>query len=306
MNFEKMYSTIDAHVAGEAFRIVTQSPIRLSGEDIHAQHEELKNNFSNEKNLLLNEPRGHRGIHGCVVVPSRAADFSLLFFNHQGVNNFKYEALFATVTALLETGNLAHSAEGLYKVETVNGIYTLKALVENQEVTSISIEMDSCTEVKADPDYTFLCMDEDRNYFLYTLPDSIPGIELEHLAELNQWGLDRTTELTNQNHSFAGVVVVESDPATPGKVRSVTFEKDGYILRSPGVDSTVAILAATSEKQDSPSEIENTSIFGSSLVAKKVAGDERRILVETKAFTTGSHEFIFDQEDPLKEGFLLV
>lgn len=306
MNFEKMYSTIDTHVAGEAFRIVTQSPIRLSGEDIHAQHEELKNNFLNEKNLLLNEPRGHRGIHGCVVVPSRAADFSLLFFNHQGVSNFKYEALFATVTALLETGNLAQSADGLYKVETVNGIYTLKALVENQEVTSILIEIDSCTEVKADPNYTLLCMDEDRNYFLYKLPDSIPGIELEHLAELNQWGLNRTTELTNQNLSYAGVVVVESDPATPGKVRSVTFEKDGYILRSPGVDSTVAILAALSQKEDSLSEIENTSIFGSSLVAKKVAGDEPRILVETKAFTTGSHEFIFDQEDPLKEGFLLV
>ncbi|MDW0110698.1 proline racemase family protein [Sporosarcina aquimarina] len=306
MNYEKMYCTIDAHVAGEAFRIVTQSPIRLSGADIHAQHEELKNNFSNEKNLLLNEPRGHRGMHGCVVVPSRAADFSLLFFNHQGVSNFKYEGLLATVTALLETGNLTQSADGLYKVETVNGIYTLKALVENQEVTSISIENDSCTEVKADPDYTLLCIDEKRNYFLYQLPASIRSIELEHLAELNQWGLDRTTELTNDNLSYAGVIVVESDPATPGKVRSVTFEKDGYILRSPGVDSTVAILAALSQKEGSQCEIENNSIFGSSLVAKKVAGDESRYFVETKAYVTGSHEFIFDQEDPLKEGFLLV
>lgn len=306
MNYEKMYNTIDTHAAGEAFRIVIQSPIRLSGDDIQAKHDELKNNFSNEKNLLLNEPRGHRGMHGCVVTPSRVADFSLLFFNHQDVSNFKYEGLLATVTALIETGNLNQSADDLYKVETVNGIYTVKALVENQEVTSVSIESESCSEIETNLDYTVVRVDNDRNYFLYTLPDSIPGIELEQLAKLNRWGLERTTELKNENINYSGIVVVESVPFLPGKIRSVTFERDGYILRSPGVDSTFAILTALGQKENSESEIENHSIFGSSLTAKRIAADEYRFSLETKAFITGSHEFIFDQDDPLKEGFLLA
>ena len=34
MNFGKMFTTIDTHVAGEAFRIVTNSSIKLHGENI--------------------------------------------------------------------------------------------------------------------------------------------------------------------------------------------------------------------------------------------------------------------------------
>lgn len=306
MNVEKMYSTIDTHVAGEAFRIVIQSPIRLHGSDVQANHDELKNNFTNEKNLLLNEPRGHRGMHGCVVAPSQTADFSLLFFNHEDVSNFKYEGLLATVTALIETGNLDKSADEFYKVETVNGIYTVKAIFESQVVTSVSVESEACSETNANQDYVSVSIDNARNYLLYTLPDSIPGIELEHLAALNRWGLEKTTKLTSDNIDYAGVVVVESVPSSPEKIRSVTFEKDGYILRSPGIDSTFAILTSLANKGAGQSEIENESIFGSSLTAKKLSVDEHRFSVATEAFVTGAHEFIFDQDDPLKDGFLLA
>lgn len=306
MNFEKMYSTIDTHVTGEAFRIVIQSPIRLHGSDVQANHEALKSNYTNVKNLLLNEPRGHRGMHGCVVAPSQTADFSLLFFNHKDVNNFKYEGLLATVTALIETGNLDESADEFYKVETVNGNYTVKAIVENQEVTTVSIESEACSEINANPDYVSVSVDNARNYLLYTLPDNIPGIELEHLAALNRWGLEKTTKLTSDNIDYAGVVVVESVPSSSDKVRSVTFEKDGYILRSPGIDSTFAILTSMVNKGAGQSEIENESIFGSSLTAKKITEDALRFSVETEAFVTGAHEFIFDQDDPLKDGFLLA
>lgn len=301
-----MYSTIDTHVAGEAFRIVVQSPIRLHGEDVQANHDELKNNFTNEKSLLLNEPRGHRGMHGCVVAPSQTADFSLLFFNHVDVSNFKYEGLLATVTALIETGNLNKSTDGFYKVETVNGIYSVKARGENQEVTSVSIESEACSEINTNSEFVSISVDNARNYLLYTLPDSIPGIELEHLAKLNRWGLEQTTKLNGDNIDYAGVIVIESVPSTPDKIRSVTFEKDGYILRSPGIDSTFAILTSLANKEDDRSKIENESIFGSSLTAKKLSEDALRFSVEIEAFVTGAHEFIFDQDDPLKDGFLLV
>lgn len=301
-----MYNTIDTHVAGEAFRIVIQSPIRLNGDDIQAQHHQLQNGFTNEKNLLLNEPRGHRGMHGCVVVPSRIAEFSLLFFNHQDVSNFKYEGLLTTVTALIETGNLNETEDGLYKVETVKGIYTVKALVENQEVTSVSIESESCSVIESNPDYTAVRVDNDRDYLIFRLPDTIPGIELEYLAELNRWGLGKTTELNRENIDYAGVVVVNLIPSYPGKLQSVTFEKDGYILRSPGVDSTFAILTALLEKAADQSKIENHSVFGSALTVNKVTEGSTRFSVKTEAFVTGSHEFIFDQDDPLKEGFLLA
>ena len=306
MNFEKMYNTIDTHVGGEAFRIVTQSPIAFLGGDVQANHDELQRNFTNEKHLLLNEPRGHRGIHGCVVVPSSNANLQLLFFNHEAVMNFKYEGLLATVTALIETGNLKRTADDCYQVETVHGIYTVKANVERQEVVAVAIESEACSVVNANPEYVTVQVDNARNYLLFTLPDSIPGIELEHLAALNNWGIDKTAELTKENVEYAGVVLVESGTSLGQKVRSVTFEKDGYILRSPGVDSTFAILTSLLNTPGGPSEIENNSIFGSSLTAKVLVEGACRFSLETEAFVTGSHEFIFDQDDPLKDGFLLV
>jgi proline racemase len=42
------------------------------------------------------------------------------------------------------------------------------------------------------------------------------------------------------------------------------------------------------------------------LTSKVLKGGDYRYSVETEAFVTGSHEFIFDQDDPLKEGFLLA
>ena len=83
-------------------------------------------------------------------------------------------------------------------METVNGIYSVKAIVENQEVTSVSIESEACSEINANPDYVSVSVDNARNYLLYTLPDTIPGIELEHLAALNRWGLEKTTKLTRR------------------------------------------------------------------------------------------------------------
>lgn len=305
MNYEKMYCTIDTHVVGEAFRIVIQSPITFGGIDVNANHTELANNFETEKNLLLNEPRGHRGMNGCIVTSSLTADFQLLFFTHEGSNNFKYEGLLATVTALIETGNLKRTADDSYKVETVHGIYTVKAKVDNQEVIVVEVKSSVCTVTESEVDAASVSVDNIRNYLIYTLPESIQGIELEYLAAVSNWGIAKTVELTNANIAFDGVILVEQLQDSSGHVRSVTFEKDGYILRSPGVDSSFALLTLLNA-QDSTTVLENESIFGSSITVHSLLGDERRFSVKAVPFVTGSHEFIFDSEDPLKNGFILA
>ncbi|MGK7376351.1 proline racemase family protein [Planococcus sp. 1R117A] len=296
MNFEKMFHTIDAHVAGEAFRIVLQSPIVFNSTDIHANHETLKSNFENEKNLLLNEPRGHRGMHGCIVGASENGDLSMLFFNHDGVPNFKYEGIIAVVTALIETGNLKRTKDDYYRVETVDGLVGIQATVKDQEVVSTSIQGNAVSS-----DTGYIHVDDRRNYLVDSLPPSIPAIELDHLAALNRWGKEKTASLAAQGIDYEGIIVVEKPSASTQKVRSLTFEKDGYILRSPGIDATFALLAFLGK-----TEIDNESIFGSSLTARKATEDGQLFTLETKAFVTGSHEFIFDQSDPLPNGFLLV
>ena len=83
MEFGKVFGSIDVHVAGEAYRLVTQSPIRLKLAGIQEQAQELKEGFSDEKNLLLNEPRGHRGMHGLIAVGSTEADTGAVVLHSQ-------------------------------------------------------------------------------------------------------------------------------------------------------------------------------------------------------------------------------
>ena len=304
MNYGKLFSTIDTHVAGETFRIVTNSSIKFHEEDINAAKDVLLKGFEEEKNLLLNEPRGHRGMHGCIALATKAADFRLLFFNHKDVSAFKYEGILATVTALIETGTIKYKKDGVYTIETVHGIYSVKTIVKGGEVTACTIESQTCLQVSEDEEFITVRVDDKRNYVIYESRNTIPAIELKHLAAIQQWGNKKTAELSLAGIHYEGVVLVEKDQADLLNVRSVTFEKDGYILRSAGIDTSFAILASMNEQ----SELKNESIFGSSLDVAVIQsdGDGKKFSTETEAFVTGTHDFILDEDDPLKAGFLLV
>src|SRR5690625_731695 len=163
MLVNKMYTSIDTHVLGEAFRIVIQSPIMLADIDVHRNNEQLQNNFATEKRLILNEPRGHRGINGCIIAPSKVAHYQLLFFNHDYAPRFKYEGLAASLTALLETGNLNNTKDDLYQIETIKGIYTLEANIVNGEVMSIIIENKDAKVINSSENHYKVNIDGDRN-----------------------------------------------------------------------------------------------------------------------------------------------
>ena len=306
MNFEKMFTTIDTHVAGEAFRVVMHSSISLLNESMESAELELQGYYENEKNFLLNEPRGHRGMHGCMIMPSKIADYRLLFFNHSDVSDFKYEGLITTITALLETGKIKKSDDDVYKIETINGVYSVKTTVENQEVRAVCVENKLSVLNEQHADYSSVTIDDGRTYFIYPLPDTISGIQLENLADLSRWGLEQTIKLKEESIVCDGVVLTESSATTPSEVRSITFEKDGYILRTPGIDSTYAIYASLLGSSTKVEALTNTSVFDSKLTARLVSASTNRFSVEAEAFVTGMNQFIFDQDDPLKEGFLLA
>ncbi|KOO48060.1 proline racemase family protein [Viridibacillus arvi] len=300
MKFEKMFSTIDAHVAGEAYRIVFQSPITFAENNIKMNHEKLQSQFENTKNLLLKEPRGHRGMHGCIVLPSVVADFSLLFFTHEGVSNFKYESLIATLTGLLETGNLQQKSSHLYTVETVNGIFELHAEIADGEVIAVTLCHTSDLIVENSQDTPLIVIDAERQYALFEKENKAQEITLENLASLSRWGKGKIRNLVEKGINVTGVILIEQDAEDISQVRSVTFESDGYILRSPGIDSTLAIAKVYQKEV-----LQNSSVFNSTFKVQKDSS-EALYTISTEAFVTGIHQFIFDREDPLENGFILA
>lgn len=297
---EKLLQTIDTHVFGEAYRIVVQAPIGFDGTDVQANQQKLWNQFDEEKQLLLNEPRGHRGMNGCLVEVSGEADYQLLSFHHGAAIPFKYEALLAVTAALIEMGHLKPRENGMYKVETVKGIFSVKANIEQQQVTKVSIQMNGKAEVEQSEIGLKVSLEDGHTFYLFEKPEGIPSLQVEHVTAVGDWGLAKVQELKDRGIHFDGVVLLEEQG--DDTCRSVTFEKDGYILRSPGIESTMAIRAV--KKPGGP--LTNESIFSSKLTIDTLPRDEGICSVEGGPYITGSHEFILDPEDPLRQGFIIA
>ncbi|MDC6270370.1 proline racemase family protein [Lysinibacillus fusiformis] len=290
MNFHKSFQTIDTQVVGEAFRIIVQSPIMLMHEDILEADHQLNTQFEDTKQQLLNEPRGHRGMNGCLVLPSAIASYRLLFFQHAASTNFKYEALVATMTALIEQGTIELSKNNTYSIETIKGVYEAHVKLSEKRDAVLSVHL---IVKPAHLEGEQIIIDNERRYMVVEKPRQIKAIVLEELAEISTWGL-----LEREKYSMAdGVIMYEQ---LYGSVRSVTFERDGYILRSPGVDSTLALIAVLGEEAVK----KNDSIFGSSIgiIQKHEAGYE----IALTGYITGIHQFVVDREDPLQRGFIIV
>ncbi|MFJ7922119.1 proline racemase family protein [Lysinibacillus fusiformis] len=290
MNFHKSFQTIDTQVVGEAFRIIVQSPIMLMHEDILEADHQLNTHFEVTKQQLLNEPRGHRGMNGCLVLPSAIASYRLLFFQHAASTNFKYEALVATMTALIEQGTIELSKNNTYSIETVKGVYEAYIKLSEKRDAVLSVHL---IVKPAHFEGEQVIIDNERRYMVVEKPRQIKAIVLEELAEISTWGL-----LEREKYSMTdGVIMYEQ---LDGYVRSVTFERDGYILRSPGVDSTLALIAVLGEDAVK----KNDSLFGSSIeiIQKHEAGYE----IALTGYITGIHQFVVDREDPLQRGFIIV
>ncbi|ASK62341.1 hypothetical protein CFK37_09320 [Virgibacillus phasianinus] len=305
MQVEKLFSTIDTHVAGEPFRIIINSPMTLDVDVMTLNPEAIDQKFKHVKDLLLNEPRGYQGMNGCIVMPSKTADYACLFVQHGHKAAFTYSGLVATITALLETGNIAKHDNQVYQIETVYGIYSIEAVLEHYEVRCTRFACGECQVIDSNKNFKTVQIDGSRQYLMYTLPDSIPSISMEHLSAIMKWGKQTTQEIRKQ-HAFAGIILTEPvSMEDHAAVRSVTFKKDGSILRSPGADSTFAILEAWLQESSHITTLTNQSIFNSTMTAELTNGTNHRFSMETQAFVTGMNQFIADQTDPLQHGFLL-
>lgn len=290
MKFNQSFHTIDTQVVGQAFRIVTQSPIMIAEQSIDEAANMLSQHFEIPKKLLLSEPRGHRGMNGCIVLPSKEATFRLLFFQHEASQSFKYEAIIASVTALIEQNTVQANEQQLVTIETTEGLITAKIELSEGGNTVSAVQLQLA---KAVIESDVAIVDSKRKYAIVEKPAGISAIQLDELSSISTWGIEESVKIIDAD----GVIMYEK---LDTHLRTVTFEKDGYVLRSPGVDTTLAMAAFLGE----PNELINESIFGSSIKIRANQKDGYELAL--KSYITGIHQFVVDQEDPLQEGFVII
>lgn len=80
-----MYTAVDVHVNGEAFRVIKDVPCKYYY-NLEQLNEQFSSELAEEMQLLLNEPRGFIGLNGCIVVPSihTEVDAAVLFLITKG------------------------------------------------------------------------------------------------------------------------------------------------------------------------------------------------------------------------------
>jgi len=79
-------TTIDAHTAGEPFRVIIDGYPELEGNTILERRSYARENFDYLRTALMWEPRGHADMYGCIITPpvTPGADIGILFMHNEG------------------------------------------------------------------------------------------------------------------------------------------------------------------------------------------------------------------------------
>src|SRR5699024_6974483 len=206
------------------------------------------------------------------------------------------------LTALLETGYLAPSSTNKYSVNTSFGKVYLTAIFEKNEVSSVVIDTGKVEKEQVNNN-VFILIENQRYYKVEKLQSKVGAMDVSNLESLTHWGGETIQQYHENYVNLECVIVVEKMGANHYK--TITFEKDGYIRRAPGIDSTKAILAMWPESIQKNTEFVNETIFSSKLIIPEALDVTYNISYQVCPFIIGSHDFVLDSDDPLPSGFLL-
>lgn len=86
LDYSLVVKTIDMHTGGGPVRIAVSGYPEIIGDTILAKKQYAERNADHVRRLLMQEPRGHDGMHGVMLVPcsDREADMAVLFIHTQG------------------------------------------------------------------------------------------------------------------------------------------------------------------------------------------------------------------------------
>ena len=316
-------TAIDAHTAGEPFRVLTSGFPELPGDTILARRRYAKENYDHLRRALMWEPRGHADMYGCIVTPpvTPKADLGVLFIHNEGFSTMCGHGIIGLTTVALTTGMLpATEPETTVGIDSPAGFITAHAQMADGRVTGVRFHnvpsfvhaLDETVEVpglgRVRYDLAF-----GGAFYAYVRAADV-GLDCtpEHFRALIETGMAiKRAVMTSREiaHPFEpdlsflyGTIFIGPAQAPAAYSRNVCIFADGEVDRSPtgtGVSGRLAIHHARGEIALAQS-IVIESIIGSRFTGRVVAattfGPHRAIIPEVAgtAHITGRHEFFID------------
>jgi proline racemase len=327
-------TTIDAHTAGEPFRVITGGLPELPGNTILARRRYMQRHLDHLRTALMWEPRGHADMYGCIVTPpvTPEADFGILFLHNEGYSTMCGHGIIAIVKVALETGLVpAVAPTTTIRIDSPAGLVTAHARIIDDQIESIYFEnvpsfvlvLDEVIEVPGigpvqyDIAFggAFYAFVRAAGIGLTCTPQDFPDLVQKGMAIKRAIMARRDI-----SHPFEADLsflygTIFTGPAESPEVhsRNVCIFAEGEVDRSPtgtGVSGRLAIHYARGEVDiDRTITIESIigTRFAGRIIRETTFGPYTAVIpqVEGRAHITGRHEFLIDPADPLKEGFIL-
>ena len=323
---------VDSHTMGEPTRIVVGGFPLIPGRSMAEKMAVLRARHDDLRRALMLEPRGHRDMFGCVLLPPAdpGADLGVVFMDGDGYLTMCGHGSIGAVTVALEMGLIERrEPETLLALDTPAGLIRARARVEEGAVTAVSIE-----NVPA-----FLYREGERldvpgigtvsadvafggNFFALVSAEEL-GFDIvpERTRDLVDAGmriLARAREAIPVRHPtldhVRSIDLVEIHGRGPtGSHRNIVVFGQGQFDRSPCGTGTCARMAAlyATKRLALGEEFVHESVIGTRFVGRLLretaVGDLPAVVPEItgQAFITGFHQFVLDPADPLRNGFVV-
>ncbi len=326
----RQFLTIDTHTGGNPTRTVLTGMPELKGETIQEKMLDMKENHDHIRKFLVYPPRGHDVMSSTIVLPplKEEVDFSVIFAETGGYLPMCGHDTIGTCTALVEFGYVeAVEPYTTVVLDTPAGVVEAECKVADgkvEEVTFVSTDAFHLKTVHVDykdrknircdiaygGNFYGIIKAEDLGLTL----DVSDSEEIVATAMEIRDAINAQHEIQHPEFPFIDKMT-HMELYTPGNVtKNAVIVPPGGIDRSPCGTGTCAKVS-TLHKEGGlglNEEFIHESITGSQFKAHLLSTREEkgisynRISITGSAWIMGRHDFYFNEDDPLNEGYLLI
>jgi proline racemase len=327
-------TTIDAHTAGEPFRVVTSGFPDLPGETLLARRRYARDKLDHLRTMLMWEPRGHADMYGAILTPpiSPYADMGVLFMHNEGYSTMCGHGIIGITKVALETGMVPmRGPETILRIDTPAGLVTAHARVAQGRVVSIyfhnlpsfvlardeTVEVPGLGQVRYDIAFggAFYAYVQAEEVDVTCTPEDFRALIEKGMAIKRAVASSRPIRHPfEQDLSFLYGTIFVGPPLGPAAhSRNVCVFAQGEVDRCPtgtGIGGRLALHHARGEIGLDQNIVVESIIgtrFSARIVETTTFGPYEAVIpeVEGNAYITGRHEFVVDPTDPLRDGFIL-
>ena len=334
MSAPRRIRTIDAHAAGEPLRLVVEGFPVPRGASMLDKRAWVRRRHDRIRRALMREPRGHADMYGAVLTEpvSPGAHAGVLFMHNDGYSTMCGHGVIAVVKIALEQGLLQprDPADDIVLDTPAGTVRARAGLGGDGRVEAVSFVNVPSFVLRAgtpiDIDGRVVPVDVAFGGAFYAIVDGesvgVP-IRREELGRLRALAgeirkrIEKAVDVAHPTaaglHGIYGTVFTGPPAAETAHLRNVTVFADAQVDRSPcgtGTSAVMAVVDAMGLLDPAGCFVHESLIgttFAGTVEARTSVGDLPAIVprIEGRAWITGRHEFLLDDEDPLRDGFLL-